>query len=169
MALSTYNGFTGEYRGQVGRRMERNWKKHPELRPRECAVCFQTEGAIHGHNEDYSTEDVYLPLCLTCHLMLHGRWNSPALWEDYKLAVRKGFRGPPLLQGNGMFLMRSLYPPELYKDENYIWEERTATVLDMLSPIKFTHPNAAKCDMDKALTPSTNVTPIRRDSPFALP
>jgi hypothetical protein len=170
VALSDYNGFTGKYREQVGRRMEKSWKEHPHLRPTECAVCFQTEGAIHGHNEDYSAENVYLPLCLACHVILHMRWNSPQLWEDYKLAVRHGFQGPPLQQNNGLRLVKSTYPVEMRKDERYIWEERTATVLDMLSPIKFTHPNAAKCDMGPpAPAPSTNVTPIRRETPFALP
>ena len=168
MALSDYNGFPGKHREAVGRRMERTWKEHPELRPSQCAVCFQTEGAIHGHNEDYSVEDVYLPVCLSCHLLLHMRWSMPQLWDDYKLAVRHGFQGPPLEQRNGLRVLKSIYPAELYKDENYKWEDRSATVLDMLSPIKFIHPNAEQFRCIET-APPTNVTPIRKGTPFDLP
>jgi hypothetical protein len=167
MALSDYNGFPGKHREAVGKRMERTWKANPDLRPSECAVCYQTEGAIHGHNEDYSVEDVYLPICITCHLILHMRWNSPQLWENYRLAVRHGFQGPPLDQRNGMRVLKQIYPAELYNDDRYRWETRTATVLDMICPIKFEHPNAAKCRTEDTPAPS-NVTPIRA-TPFDLP
>jgi len=166
MALSDYNGFPGKYREAVGRRMERTWKQHPHLRPKECAVCFQTEGAIHGHNEDYSTENVYLPICITCHLLLHMRWAMPEMWENYKLAVRHGFQGPPLQQNNGLRVLKQLYPNELYKDELYIYEERSATVLDMLCAVKYEHPNAAQCSIEARIP--NNVTPIRGGSPFDL-
>ena len=159
MALSDYNGFTGKYREQVGRRMERNWRANPHLRPTECAVCYQTEGAIHGHNEDYSDENVYLPLCLTCHLMLHMRFNAPKLWEDYRLGVRHGFQGPPLDQSNGLYRIKQIYPDALYQDSHYVWEERTATALDMLSPVKFIHPNAAKCE--QIAPKQSNVIPFQ--------
>ena len=167
MALSDYNGFSGKHREAVGRRMERTWKEHPHLRPSQCSVCYQDEGAIHGHNEDYSVENVYLPLCITCHLMLHMRWAMPQLWEDYKLAIRHGFQGPPLNQNNGLRMLKQMYPAELYKDERYVWEERTATTLDMLCAVKYTHPNAALCVSDDAPAPR-NVTPLRH-TPFDLP
>lgn len=145
MALSDYNGFPGKMRESVGRRMERSWKDNPALRPSRCDACFQTEGALHGHNEDYSQEDVYLPICITCHLILHMRFQQPKMWTDYKTAVRAGFQGKPLVQKSALWVIKDIYPREFYENsDQYINEPRTATVLDMISPIKFIHPSSVQ-------------------------
>lgn len=144
VTLSDYNGFPGKMREAVGRRMTKRWNSGESARPSVCAACGQTEGAIHGHNEDYSTEDVYLPLCITCHLMLHMRFHHADLWELYKKAVRHGFRGEPLEQRNALYAIKQRYDvrrPESFPGE-YINDERSATVLDMICPIKIIHPNA---------------------------
>lgn len=166
MALSDYNGFPGKMREAVGRQMTKAWDARTWARPRRCDACGQDEGAIHGHNEDYSTPEVYLPLCITCHLILHMRFRDPKLWEDYKLAVRSGFRGEPLEQRNGMMRLKSIYPDALYeRDDLYVNNARTATVLDMICPIKFTHPNAPVPDPE---CPGYTHT-VKARSPFDLP
>lgn len=73
MGLSSYNGFPGPMREAVGRRQARAWKDGTLPKPDRCDACGQTQGAIHGHAEDYSRDDVYLPLCITCHLILASR------------------------------------------------------------------------------------------------
>lgn len=145
MACSDYNGFSGKLRDAVGRRQTKAWNNGTMPRPTRCDVCYQTEGAIHGHCEDYSTEDVYLPLCITCHLILHMRHREPLLWTDYKMAVRAGFQGEPLQQNNALWRIKELYPDTCYDaDDLYINKPRTATALDMLPPLKIIHPNSVQ-------------------------
>lgn len=158
MGLSSYNGFSGKMREASLRRVHKLWNSGEVPRPTRCDACFQTEGTIHGHSEDYSNDDVHLPLCITCHLILHMRWQLPNLWEDYKLAVRCGFRGQPLEQRNGLYKIKQIYPGELRRDDLYVNDVRSATVLDMICPIKFIHPNA----------PAPVEEPVRNDHPIVV-
>ena len=166
MGLSDYNGFPGKMREASLRRVHKLWESGEVPRPTQCAACFQTKGTIHGHSEDYSNDDVHLPLCITCHLILHMRWQLPSLWDNYKLAVRHGFLGRPLEQRNALYRIKQIYPDELYRDELYVNDPRSASVLDMICPIKFTHPNAPQaphvglCGDDQVKRPR---------SPFDLP
>lgn len=144
MGMSTYNGFPGPLRDAVGRRQARLWSQGLMAKPEKCDACYQTRGAIHGHAEDYSSDEIYLPICITCHLILHMRFQQPKLWEQYKEMVRLGWRGIPLEQHNALHQIKRLY----LTDQRHDWpmedvnEIRTATVLDMICPIRFTHPNA---------------------------
>lgn len=152
MGLSDYNGFPGKMREASLRRVHKLWADGTVPRPMRCDACFQTEGTIHGHSEDYSDDHVHLPICITCHLILHMRWQLPALWVDYRLAVRHGFRGVPLEQRNALYRIKQLYPEMLYeRDDLYVNELRSATVLDMICPIKFVHPNAPNPDPIQAV------------------
>lgn len=151
MGLSSYNGFPGKVREASTKTMEQMWCTRPELpRPEAlgCQVCFQTEGTIQGHLEDYSRLDVYMPLCVTCHLILHMRWQLPDLWEDYRLAVRHGFRGEPLELRVALGRIKQLYPNAIYdRDELYVNPLRPSTVLDMICPVRFVHPNVTDLDL----------------------
>lgn len=145
MGLSNYNGFTGKEREASLRRVHKLWKSGEVPIPTTCAACGQTEGAIHGHSEDYSNDDVHLPICITCHLILHMRWQMPRLWELYKQAVRHGFRGVPLEQNNALYRIKQIYDaddPANFPGE-YVNDVTSGTVLDMIAPIKFHHPNAS--------------------------
>lgn len=163
MGLSDYNGFSGKMREASLRRVHKLWKDGSVPRPTRCDVCYQTQGAIHGHSEDYSNDHIHLPICITCHLMLHMRWQQPTLWENYKLAVRHGFRGRPLEQRNALYVIKQIYPDEMHKDDFYVNDVRSATVLDMISPIKFIHPNAP--------APEVSCDPVGRPAskPFSGP
>ena len=162
MGLSSYNGFTGKEREASLRIVHRLWDSGEVPRPTKCLACAQTEGAIHGHSEDYSPGalHVHIPICITCHLILHTRWQQPKLWESYKEAVREGWRGVPLQQRNALYEIKRLYPPS---DPN-VWpmellnEPTSGTVLDMICPVRFIHPNATP---PPAEAPSCN--------PFAMP
>ena len=146
MALATYNGFPGKMRDRSTKAQEEFWDANPDYpRPEKlgCMVCLQPDGLIQGHLEDYSQVQVYMPLCVTCHMMLHMRWQGGPLWEEYKLAVRHGFRGQAKANLNGIFVyLRARYPKDLRSDKFYVNDFRPATCLDFLSPIKFHHPNA---------------------------
>lgn len=63
MGMSTYNGFDGAYRARVQDELNAMWASGLWEPPTECAVCAQTDGAIHGHLEDYSRPETYVPLC----------------------------------------------------------------------------------------------------------
>lgn len=149
MALANYNGFPGKMRDKSTKAQEQFWSDHAESdefhRPEHygCMACLQRTGLIQGHLEDYSQVEVYMPLCVTCHLLLHMRWQPSSIWEDYKKAVRYGFQGPARMSLSGIFpFLSGKYPELLYEDGFYVNEFRPATCLDFLSPIKFTHPNA---------------------------
>lgn len=159
MGLSSYNGFTGKEREASLRRVHKLWESGEVPRPTKCALaCGQTVGVIHGHSEDYSDDTVHIEICIMCHLMLHMRFQMPQVWNDYRLAVRNGFRyqGKPLEQRNGLYVLKNLLPEVLYQDEHYVGEVTSGTVLDMICPIKFIHPNATKPEESECLTkPST--------------
>lgn len=167
MGLSDYNGFSGKMREASLRRVHKLWDNGTVPKPVRCDVCFQTEGAIHGHSEDYSNDHIHLPICITCHLMLHMRWQLPKMWEDYKLAVRHGFQGRPLEQRNALYVIKQIYPAEMFLDERYVNEDRSATTLDMLPPMKFIHPNAPPLEHSKC---ATDLNPTGRPkTPFDVP
>lgn len=144
MGLSNYNGWTGRQREASLRRVHKLWDSGAVPKPTTCLACGQTQGAIHGHSEDYSNDDVHIPICITCHLILHTRFQQPALWDLYRTAVRHGFRGVPLEQSNALYRIKQIYDisdPEHFPGE-YVNEVTSGTVLDMICPIKFIHPNS---------------------------
>ncbi len=98
MALSTYNGHSGEKRERVQQWLNIQWDAGRLERPCRCLACTQTEGALHGHLEDYDQPETFVPLCITCHLVLHMRFRNPAAWLDYCDVVAAGWTAPPLLQ-----------------------------------------------------------------------
>jgi hypothetical protein len=160
MALANYNGFPGEMRSASGAVQEQMWRDNmllPHPQTLGCQVCFQTEGTIQGHCEDYTRLDVYMPLCVTCHLILHMRFSNPTLWEDYKTAIRHGWRGEPMTLRTAFGRIGKLYPQQLYvRDDLYVNDFRPSTYLDALSPVKIVHPNAptdGKWSFEPALLP----------------
>lgn len=143
MGLSDYNGFPGKLREQSLRRVHKLWDSGEVPRPERCDACGQTEGAIHGHSEDYSNDHIHLPICITCHLLLHMRFQMPDVWEQYKTMVRDGYQGIPLEQRNALYRIKQLYGGDWHDwPMTQLWDRRSATVLDMICPIKFIHPNA---------------------------
>lgn len=153
MGLSNYNGFTGKQREDSLKRVHKLWDSGQVPRPTKCLACEQEVGVIHGHSEDYSDDHVHIPICIMCHLLLHMRWQLPEQWEDYKLAVRNGFRyqGKPLEQRNALYVLKNLLPHVLYDDANYVGVVTSGTVLDMICPIRFIHPKAdppLPCELD---------------------
>lgn len=98
MSLGSYNGHSGVKREQVMRLVNRKWDSGEWVRPTWCTVCGQDEGTIHGHHEDYDKPDEYVPLCITCHLVLHCRFRNDLVWDQYRRWVREGWQFPPLEQ-----------------------------------------------------------------------
>ncbi|MGV9668659.1 hypothetical protein [Nocardia niigatensis] len=144
MGLSTYNGFDGAYREKVQAELERMWTSGLWQRPSECAVCGQTRGAIHGHLEDYSRPETYVPLCITCHLILHMRFRQPDLWDAYTEWIRAGWRPAPQEQRTAMAAIKRHYLPSAVDSWPGLLANKPSpvTYLDGLAPIRFEHPNA---------------------------
>jgi hypothetical protein len=150
MGLSNYNGFTGKEREASLRRVHKLWASGEVPKPVECLACFQREGTIHGHSEDYSNDHVHIPICITCHLILHMRFQMPKLWDQYREMIRLGWQGRPLEQRNALYRIKQLYIPDR-RDEwpmEDVYEIRSGTVLDMICPIKFVHPNSPAAAME---------------------
>lgn len=162
MGLSNYNGFTGREREASLRRVHKLWDSGEVPRPTECMACGQTKGTLHGHSEDYSNDHVHIPLCITCHLILHMRFQQPKLWDQYRDLVRRGWQGTPLEQRNALYRIKVLYVPSRKEEWPMVLinEPRSGTVLDVIPPIKFTHPNAAPVEANRT---------VEVPNPFAQP
>ena len=177
MGLSDYNGFPGKLREASLRRVHKLWDSGEVPRPEKCDACGQTEGTIHGHSEDYSDDRVHIPICITCHLILHMRFQQPKLWDLYRAMVREGFQGVPLEQKNALYRIKQIYPlstdpkfdPRAHWPMTQIWDRRSATVLDMICPIKYTHPNSPAAAADHTVIPPPARPAYGGNNPFARP
>lgn len=95
MALSSYNGFSGEQRDKAQRWLNEQWASGRLARPCKCVACGQTAGVIDAHAEDYSepfaagkTDEFHL--CYLCHLVLHCRRQNRAMWLRYRKDIASG-------------------------------------------------------------------------------
>jgi hypothetical protein len=130
MAMGTYNGHSGAKREQVQRYLNKRWAEGSMARPACCVACGQTEGALHAHHEDYDRPDEWVPLCITCHLMLHCRNRNRQAWDTYRHRIRMGWRSEPLDQRSGFVtlqrtILRGDWPVGVWQDE-----QRGPTYLD---------------------------------------
>ncbi|KWW97368.1 hypothetical protein LI90_4340 (plasmid) [Carbonactinospora thermoautotrophica] len=121
MGLSWYNGHSPEKRERVARWLEEQWTAGTLPRPSRCIVCDQTEGAIHGHLEDYDQPTSYVDLCITCHLVLHARFRRPAAFIEYRDRVARGWQAPPLTQRVAWVtlnrgILAGRFPPGTWRD-----------------------------------------------------
>lgn len=89
------------------------------------------------------------------------RFQQSVMWDRYRDWVRAGWQGTPLEQCNGLQQIKQLYSgiPALWRGVQ-LWDERTATVLDMIPPIRFIHPNAPEpelhtCHPTESIAPDT--------------
>jgi hypothetical protein len=95
--MDWYNGFSPAERDRSGRhslKMSANgtWPRHPE----RCVACGRTDGLIQRHVEDYGAiltdRDNSIHLCRRCHAWVHARLTKPEKWNEYRKAVREGWR-----------------------------------------------------------------------------
>lgn len=82
-------------------------------KPTRCRFCGQENGILHHHNVDYDVslevqpklingtatledkkrlDDVLVPVCWTCHMMLHRAEQHPKSAEAYFEQVKNGMR-----------------------------------------------------------------------------
>lgn len=130
MALGTYNGHSGAKREKVQRLVTAKWATGEWPRPERCVACGQTAGTIHGHHEDYDQPREYVPLCITCHLLVHCRFRNAGVWEEYRARVRRGWRAPALDQRSAFgALQRTILRGE-WPEGEWVNEPRWETWLD---------------------------------------
>ena len=120
--MNTYNGFTHRERARALRWLNAEYAAGRRKRPVVCDACGQTEGLIEAHSEDYSEPHGAhigsFGFCLTCHLMVHCRFEAPARWEEYRTAIRAGavfapFTGRNWFGFRGRFLLAATLPEPL--------------------------------------------------------
>ena len=93
MGLTSYNGFTPAERNNT-------WIIQQKLRDdgiifwtdKACEMCGQFGDAIMPHLENYDLPERFNPLCIECHMSLHGRFRSKGGWIDYLLKLRGGYK-----------------------------------------------------------------------------
>lgn len=102
--MNPYNGFTPSQRVKALKWINGEYAAGRRTRPTECEACGQTDGKLQAHSEDYS--EPYgdhigkYGLCYTCHMMIHCRFSAPVAWDNYRWAIRSGYRTAP---NNGNF------------------------------------------------------------------
>ena len=107
---ASYNGHSGEKRDRVQRWLNERFAAGDLPRPARCVVCGQTRGALHAHHEDYDKPADFVALCITCHLLLHGRFRYRGVWDEYRARVAAGWQAPPLTQAAAMgALQRTIF------------------------------------------------------------
>lgn len=89
--------------------------------PRRCRFCGQENGILHHHNIDYDVslevqpklisgtateedkkrlDEVLVPICWTCHMMLHREAQHPKSVEAYFERVANGYQPRPIFKPN---------------------------------------------------------------------
>lgn len=96
--MNSYNGFSPAQRVRALRWYNAQLAQGLRSRPTVCEACGQTEGIIEAHSEDYSEPfgdhiGAY-GFCYLCHMMLHCRHHDQARFDEYRAAVRDGWRAP---------------------------------------------------------------------------
>lgn len=86
--------------------------------PTKCRICGQEHGILHTHNSNYdatlafvpkmlegtatpeeiqAVHDALMPICWTCHMMLHRGEKHPLSWQRYLAQVEvEGKQFPPV-------------------------------------------------------------------------
>jgi hypothetical protein len=89
-----YNGFTSEDRTVSSKLFRARLKAGVYETPQKdhCEACFQSEGQIEWHREDYSIVDpsTLFTICYRCHRVLHMRDRYPETWDLYRKLIREG-------------------------------------------------------------------------------
>ncbi len=71
----------------------------PEAKKLWCKRCWQTEGIIEYHNEDYSDPIKFLePLCFRCHIIHHSKFRAPEACKIYWEEIKKWKKYPPVFK-----------------------------------------------------------------------
>lgn len=136
MGLSTYNGHSGAKRERVQAHLTKMWASGEWPAPAVCLACDQTEGALHGHLEDYDRPETYVSLCITCHLLLHCRFRNREVWDAYRARVRAGWQAPPLVQRSAFGVLLGGILRDTWPVGAVVSEAREQTWLD----VGLTHP-----------------------------
>lgn len=89
--------------------------------PTICRVCGQKNGIIQYHNTDYDVslevqpkmlnntateedvkrlQEVLLPVCWRCHMMIHKKEHHPLSYEKYMQEINSGVRFDPVFVQN---------------------------------------------------------------------
>lgn len=96
----------------------------------KCRFCGQEKGILHTHDMNYdvnleifpkmidgtATQDeiekvneVRVPLCWRCHMMLHGRFKHPKSYEKYMEEVKGGKMYAPVFNGGDFTQLEQHY------------------------------------------------------------
>ena len=92
----SYNGFTPDEIGHWSRRHYAGLRKHPERRVNVCEACG-IDSHVDQHLEDYTRPvEGIIGLCIRCHVVTHGRFDHPEVWNRYVGMIRDGSRFPAM-------------------------------------------------------------------------
>ncbi len=92
----SYNGFTAKQIEQWSCKQYSVLAKHPERRVNVCVACG-LDSKVEQHLEDYTKPlDGIIGLCIRCHIVTHGRFHHPDVWNEYLTKVREGWLFPAL-------------------------------------------------------------------------
>lgn len=119
--MKNYKKWTAEERNRNLTLYNEAKRKGLMQKPTQCRICGQTKGILHTHCTDYDvslemlpkllegriTEDekkqldeVLLPVCWRCHMMIHKAEKHPKSAEKYFSEIKDGVRYAPVFRGN---------------------------------------------------------------------
>ena len=89
--------------------------------PQKCKICGQTKGILMTHNKNYDVtlsnlpklldgkanemeisliNEVLVPICWHCHMVLHSYHRNPSAFKKYFQEVKNGIQYPPVYKHN---------------------------------------------------------------------
>lgn len=112
------------YRKWTGAQREESYRLFCKARdmglietPHKCEICGQTKGILMTHNMDYDVtlsylpklldgtanekekaqiQEVLIPVCWRCHMILHSHHRNPVACNKYFQEVKNGVQYPPV-------------------------------------------------------------------------
>lgn len=131
--MNSYNGFSPTQRRRALSWYNAQLAAGRRFRPTQCEACGQTDGVVEAHSEDYSEPfgdhiGAY-GFCYLCHMMIHCRHHDLARWDEYRRAIREGWR-PPAPRGRNWGAVKHLLAGIEPLWREYANAPRERTVLD---------------------------------------
>ena len=91
--LSNYNGFIHNDR-MLSWKIQKRYNEYEILNWKHdtCEMCKQDKTTILPHLENYFNPLEYYPLCIECHMKLHGRFRCPDGWLHFLQNLHFGYK-----------------------------------------------------------------------------
>lgn len=125
---ATYNGATGAERVYSWQKNQLAWRLGWLPRNQTCSIC-ETRSAEQSHQELYQRPFALMPVCRSCHVRLHRRFDNADRWHLFTSGLTPGNWAQSLLteQIERLDAIRIAAEPDWLGALNAFREARRAT------------------------------------------